>query len=556
MAIDRTKLRWNGWGWSGQAEDFSGRADVWAWLAAELGMPSLLATPARSLDDVQLPPSRLAPADRHILARLLGTEAVRDDKLQRTSHARGRGYQDLLRLRAGDLAVAPDAVIYPRSNHDVLTLLAFASERSIAVVPYGGGTSVVGGVTPRRFAHNGVITIDLSEMDRVESIDPESLTASAQAGIFGPALEQTLAARGFTLGHFPQSFEFSTLGGWIAHRGAGQLSNRYGRPEDWLIAAEIATPRGILRDHDFPASATGPRLKDIAIGSEGVFGIITRANIRLHRAPELTTGRAYLFRDFASGAAAVRDGVQNGVGAAMLRLSDIEETRFQRALSRLGGGASILHQASAAILNAWRYGRPCLLLAEFEGSRASVQSSKRALGAIARHYGALPLGSGSVQRWQQSRFGGPYLWDPMLDRGLGVDTLETATSWSNLHPLYEAVRTALEQAIAATVPRPLARGIVMCHISHSYTDGASLYFTYIFPRMLGDEMGQWQSIKRAASEAIVATGGTISHHHGVGEDHLPWIVKEKGEVSLEVMRAIKCTLDPKGILNPGKLIPL
>ncbi|HEX3944425.1 MAG TPA: FAD-binding oxidoreductase [Rhizomicrobium sp.] len=556
MTIDRTKLRWNGWGWSGQAEDFSARTDVWAWLASELGMPSLLATPARSLDDVQLPPSRLAPADRHILTRLLGAEALRDDKLQRAFHARGRGYQDLLRLRAGDLADAPDAVIYPRSNQEVLTLLAFASERSIALIPYGGGTSVVGGVTPRRFAHNGVLTIDLSEMDRVESIDPESLRASAQAGIFGPALEQTLSARGFTLGHFPQSFEFSTLGGWIAHRGAGQLSNRYGRPEDWLVAAEIATPRGILRDRDFPASATGPRLTDFAIGSEGIFGVITRAAVRLHRAPEVTTGRAYLFRDFASGAAAIRDGVQSGVGAAMLRLSDIEETRFQRALSRLGRGASILHQASAAVLNSLRYGRPCLLLAEFEGSRGSVQSSKRAFGGIARHHGALPLGSAPVRRWQQSRFGGPYLRDPMLDRGLGVDTLETATSWSNLHTLYEAVRTALEQAIAATVPRPFARGIVMCHVSHSYVDGASLYFTYIFPRMLGDELGQWQSIKRAVSEAIITNGGTISHHHGVGEDHLPWIVQEKGQLGLEVMRTIKRTLDPKGILNPGKLIPV
>ncbi len=555
MAIDRNKLRWNGWGWASHPDTFPTRSGVWPWLASELGMPSLLATPARPLEDVWLTPSRLTAADRRILGRLLDSEAVRDDKFERASHAGGRSYRDLLRLRGGDLGDAPDAVVYPRSHLDVLTLLAFASERSIAVVPYGGGTSAAGAIAPPRLAHNGVLTVDLSAMHRIENVDAQSLTVSAQAGIFGPALEQTLSARGLTLGHFPQSFEFSTLGGWIAHGGAGQLSDRYGGPEDWLTSVEVATPRGMLRDSDFPASATGPRMTDLMIGSEGAFGIITRATVRLHRAAEATTGRAYFFRNFASGVAAIRDAMQSCLQIAMLRLSDAEETKFQRALDRLGDSPSILQRASAAILNSWRYDQPCLLLAAFEGAANSVQLSKKTFSAIAREHGALRLGSGPVRRWQQSRFSGPYLRDTMLDRGLGIDTLETATSWSNLQTLYDGVKTALEHAIAQTVPRPLAHGIVMCHMGHSWADGAALHFTYVFPRALGEELGQAEAIGRAALDAARANGGTIKHRYGAGADHPPCYAQEKDELALDVMRAIKNTLDPQGILNPGKLMP-
>jgi alkyldihydroxyacetonephosphate synthase len=556
MAIDRSKLRWNGWGWAAHHDSVAARDEVWAWLASELGMPSLLATPARSLEEITLAFSRLSAKERHVLAALLGPDRVREDKYERAFHARGRSYQDLLRLRAGDLSDAPDAVVYPRSAEEVLKLLVFASEANVAIVPYGGGTSVVGGVTPQTGSANAVVSVDLSGMNRLETVDTESLTAIAEAGIDGPALENALQAQGLTLGHYPQSFEFSTLGGWIAHRGAGQQSNRYGRAEDWLVAAEVATPRGMLRTRDFPASAAGPRLTDLILGSEGVFGIVTKATVRLHAAPPVSEGRSWLFRDFRSGANAIREAVQTDVSTAMLRLSDVEETRFYRAYASMGASQSWLQRMQQQFLQLRRYEQPCILIAQFEGSRAHVSSAKQQMGRIARRYGGMPIGAGAAERWREGRFHGPYLRDPMLDRGLGVDTLETATSWSKLHALYDTVKEALESAIAASVPRPGAKGIVMCHISHSYPDGASLYFTYIFPRALnGDDITQWQAIKRAASDAIVANEGTISHHHGVGEDHLPWMAQEKGPLGLEVLRAIKHALDPKGILNPGKLIP-
>jgi alkyldihydroxyacetonephosphate synthase len=556
MAIDRSKLRWNGWGWSGHDNGVAARDEVWAWLAGELGMPTLLATPARPLDEISLAPSRLSDTERRVLAALLDADRVREDKFERAFHARGRSYHDLLCLRAGNLSDAPDAVVYPRSADEVLKLLVFASEANVAVVPYGGGTSVVGGVTPRSGSANAVITIDLSQMNGIERIDPETRTATAEAGIDGPALEKALQSGGFTLGHYPQSFEFSTLGGWIGHRGAGQQSNRYGKAEDWLVEAELATPRGMLREGDFPASAAGPRLRDLIAGSEGVFGIVTKATVRLHPVPAVTEGRAWLFRNFATGTSAIRDAAQGDVPAAMLRLSDPEETRFYRAYANVGVRQTFWGRAQQQFLNMRRYEQPCVLIAQLEGTQALAASAKQQMDRIAKRHGGMALSAGPADRWREGRFHGPYLRDPMLDRGLGVDTLETAANWSKIPALYAAVKAALQSAIAGSAPRPGAKGIIMCHISHSYPDGASLYFTYIFPRALnGDDIAQWQAIKSAASDAIVAHGGTISHHHGVGEDHLPWIVQEKGALGIEVLRAIKHTLDPKGILTPGKLLP-
>ena len=555
MTMDRKKIRWNGWGWAGQTNPLANRDEVWAWLAGELGMPTLPTTPARTLEDIALPPSQLSAEDRTKFISLLGAEQVRDDAYERAFHALGRSYFDLVRLRAGNLSVAPDAVLYPRSTDEVLAILASASEREIAVVPFGGGTSVVGGVSAARGKFRSVVTVDLSLMDHLISVDPVARVAVAEAGIYGPALERALAAQGMTLGHYPQSFEFSTLGGWIAHRGSGQQSGRYGRAENWLAGVKLATPTGLLTTDDFPASAAGPHLADLTVGSEGVFGIVTEARIRVRPAPEARDYYGYLFRDFETGTAAIRAAKQQGLPAAMLRLSDAEETRFYRAFSGLGKSSGLRGSIEDFYLRSRGLAdKPSALIAGFEGSAQEAAEAHNRFGAIAKKFGALSLGKGQGHRWFDGRFHGPYMRDPMMDRGVGVDTLETATSWSNIDRLHKAVSGALATSIAATVPRG-ARGIVMCHISHLYPDGASLYFTYIFPRAADGEIAQWRKIKAAASDAIAANVGTISHHHGVGEDHLPWIAREKGELGIEILRGIKRTLDPKGILNPGKLLP-
>jgi len=556
MSIERDKIRWNGWGWTAHKDALAGREDVWTWLASELDMPSLLATPARDIADITLSASRLNTDTCSDLVAMLGPDRVRDDAHERAFHALGRSYHDLLRLRSGDLSTAPDAVLYPRATEEVVALLAFAAQHDIAVVPYGGGTSVVGGVSATPGPFKSVVTLDLSGMDRLIDVDVSARTATAEAGIYGPALEKGLQAKGMTLGHHPQSFEFSTLGGWIAHRGAGQGSGRYGRAEDWLAGAKLVTPQGILDTNAFPASSAGPQLNDLVLGSEGTFGIITEATIRVHPAPTAHDYRGYLFRDFASGAAAIRTAVQEELPATMLRLSDADETRFYRAFGAVGKKRGIKDSLTDFYLKQRGLdAKACALIAGFEGTAQTVEVSRNRFNAIAASFGAMEIGEGQGKRWRDGRFHGPYLRDPMMDRGLGVDTLETAASWSKIDALYTAVRDALDKAMRETAPRPGAHGVVLCHISHSYPDGASLYFTFFFPRALGGEIEQWRAIKNAASDAIVANGGTISHHHGVGEDHLPWIAQEKGALGIEVLRAIKRTLDPKGILNPGKLIP-
>jgi alkyldihydroxyacetonephosphate synthase len=556
MTSDRTKIRWNGWGWTAHRDDLGARKEIWQWLAGELGMPALLATPARPLEDIALAPSRLPPADRTRLAAIVGAEQVRDDVLERAFHSLGRSYHDLVRLRSGAIPVAPDLVVYPRAAKEVLDVLAFASESDVAVVPFGGGTSVVGGVSASAGSHKALITLDLSGLARLTASDPRSLTASAEAGIYGPALEQALHANGLTLGHFPQSFEFSTLGGWIAHRGAGQGSNGYGRAEDWLLGVKVATPKGLLETKAFPASSSGPDITELIVGSEGALGVITEATFRVQSLPPVLDYRGYFFRSFESGAEAIRCAVQEEIPFTMLRLSDAAETRFYRAYGSVGKSPGLRDQLAAFYLDRRKFtDKACALIAGFEGDLASVEAARERFAAIAKSAGALSLGEGQGKRWREGRFHGPYLRDPMMDRGIGVDTLETAASWSDIPRLYDAVEAALTYSMQETVPREGSKGIVMCHISHSYPSGASLYFTYIFPRALDDEIGQWRKIKKAATDAIIANNGTLSHHHGVGEDHVDWMTAEKGALGIEVLRAVKSALDPKGILNPGKLIP-
>jgi alkyldihydroxyacetonephosphate synthase len=556
MNIDHRTIRWNGWGWTAHKDRLAENELFWSWLATELGMPALLATPSRPLESITIPPSRLTTEHRARFVEILGAERVCDDAFERAFHALGRSYHDLIRLRAGDLSSVPDAVLFPRTTEEVRATLAAAGEGGVAVVPYGGGTSVVGAVAADPGKFKSVVTLNMSEMDRVIDIDAQSMTATFEAGIYGPALEKALQAKGLTLGHYPQSFEFSTLGGWIAHRGAGQGSNRYGRAEDWLVGAKVVTPRGVLQTGGFPASSTGPRLNDLVLGSEGVFGIITEATVRLHALPAASDYCGYLFKDFASGIAAIRAATNGGIGVTMMRLSDPIETKFYRTFGALGKNRTVRDRFAQFYLDSRGFDeKACAMIAGFEGETAAVVDARLQFDVLAKKLGALALGDNQGKHWKEGRFHGPYLRDPMMDRGVGVDTLETATSWPKLDTLYVTVRDAIEAAIRETAPRAGARGTVSCHISHSYLDGASLYFTYIFPRALDGELAQWRTIKRAASEAIVKNGGTISHHHGVGKDHLPWMATEKGSLGIDILRAVKMALDPKGILNPGKLIP-
>lgn len=542
MSIERDKLRWNGWGWIDAPDMLGEKGDaVWTWIGGAVGVTPLPATPAKALDDIALPASCLDDAALAKLQGLVAPERVKTDPYERAYHARGRSYHDLLYLRAGRVGIAPDAVVYPVSAEETLAVVQFAAREGIAVIPFGGGSSVVGGVTP--LAGNdckAVITVDMNLMDQILDIDETSLVANIQAGAYGPQLEDALQARGFTLGHYPQSFEFSTLGGWIAPRSAGHQSNKYGKSEHWLVSARVATPQGLWETSGFPGSAAGPQLRDIVAGSEGTLGIITDAVVKIHRVPEVKDYRGYVFPSFEAGIDATREMMQSGVPTAMIRLSDLNETFFYGALDTGGAGAD-----SPAVF--------CVMLVGIEGDKADVDHALERSRAIIKKNGGMHMGEALGKSWYEKRFLTPYLRDPMMDRGLGVDTLETATRWSNIVHLHDTVCKTIEDALAANACAPGARGLVMAHVSHCYRDGASLYFTFAFPRQLDREVEQWVAVKQAASDAISANGGTISHHHGVGTDHVPWLAPEKGPIAMDILKSVKRQLDPGKVMNPGKL---
>ena len=396
--------------------------------------------------------------------------------------------------------------------------------------------------------HSAAISLDLSRLDRLVAVDPVSLTVTLEPGIFGPELERRLEEQGLTLGHFPQSFEFSTVGGWVATRSAGQASTGYGRIDELVEAVRCETPAGALSTRDVPATAAGPSLRELIVGSEGTLGVITSATLRVRPLPEARHYEGWSFNSFEEGTDALRLLEQDGASPDVARLSDEEETRLTMSLSSTGGTSE---RIGRAYLRARGHEHGCLAFTGFDGTDEALGRRRGRAAELLRAAGAIPLGQRPGRSWLRGRFAAPYLRDDMLDRGVMVETLETATTWSSLHALYAAVGAALREALAARGTPPA----VMCHVSHLYPSGASLYFTFIARQEAGAELEQWRAAKSAACDAIEANGGTITHHHAIGRDHAPWMEDEVGPLGLDVLRATKAQLDPAGIMNPGKLIP-
>lgn len=534
---------WHGWGDPSLRPGLSPRAE--SHLTAVIG-PLDRHTPPVPLDDVAVGPSSLTPGLRAALEQIVGATHVRDDHLTRVLHAGGKSYPDLLRRRQGDAVAAPDAVVLPASHEEVAAVLDLATLEGIAVVPFGGGTSVVGGVEPERggFAH--LIALDLARMDRVLGLDEQSLLATFEPGIRGPAAEAELRRRGYTLGHFPQSHAYASLGGYVATRSAGQASTGYGRIDEKVHAVRVATPAGELRLGRAPASAAGPDLRHAVVGSEGLLGVITEATLQVHHAPEVEAYEAVAVGSFEAGAAILRDLVQSGDAPDVCRLSDEAETAvFTQQAEGLKG------VALRRYLDARGMGEGCLLILGWDGPRDRVARRRAAAHRVLRDHVVLQLGGRPGAAWAHSRFAGPYLRDELMDRGVLVETLETSASWADHQRLYQAVRQALADALVAHGTPAL----VLCHISHLYETGCSLYFTWIARQHDGEELAQWRDAKRAAGQAIVGAGGTISHHHAVGTDHREWMPEEVGPLGVAMLRAMKAVVDPAGILNPGKLLP-
>jgi alkyldihydroxyacetonephosphate synthase len=494
------------------------------------------------LDEMRLSPGLLPDAVREQLSEVA---EVRDDRLSRVGHAGGKSYRDLVRRRGGDASEAPDVVVRPADAEGVASVLRICSAAEVAVVPFGGGTSVVGGVEPLRGRFLAVVALDLSRLDRLLDLDPESRLAVFQPGVRGPAAEDLLRRRGFTLGHFPQSYEHATLGGYVATRSAGQASSGYGRSDELVVRLKVATPRGEMVLGRVARSAAGPDLRELMIGSEGAFGVLTELTLRVRPAPATRRYEGWFFRSFGEGAAAFRTLRQADAAGDVCRLSDPEETRAGLALSGHDSGLA------ARYLRARR--RTCLAVLGFEGDADVVAARRRRAARLLRRAGGLYVGRGAGSAWEAGRFAGPYLRDDLLDAGILVETLETAATWSKLAGVHAAVRQALTGALGARGGTTL----VLCHVSHLYETGASLYFTVLARQEQGvaAALGQWDAAKQAATDALLAAGGTLTHHHAVGADHRPWLDREVGDLGVETLRAIKACLDPDGILNPGKLVP-
>ncbi len=567
MAADITETvpRAPWWGWAPPGVEPGLPEGVRRVVRERLGIDATPSAPTAAfaapvpVEAAQLPKPRLDAGALAELAAAVGPAGVLQDDSSRLLHAAGKHTPDLLRQRAGRPLAAPDAVVRPTVASQVAEILRVCVARGIAAVPFGGGTSVVGGVTPLRGQHDSVIAIDLTELDALIELNETDRTATFQAGIRGPALERVLSERGFTLGHLPQSHQQATLGGYAATRSAGQASTGYGAIAELITGLRMETPVGpLVLGGRGPASAAGPDLRQVVIGSEGVLGVITEVTVAIRPKPTQKAYGSWAFPSFVAGAEALRALAQQGAAGDLpevCRLSDEEETELTLAQSS-GAGTRALRRW----LSLRGIATPALLLGVWEGTDAHVRSRRSRAARILRRHGGVPTTALPAQAWDAGRFGAPRLRDELLTIGVLVDTLETASTWSRLQQTHDAVAAAIRAALAAGPAgvESAAPGGVPCaiqgHISHVYRDGASLYFTFLAAAE-ADPIAQYERAKHAANAAILAQGATITHHHAVGTEHAAMLPEEVGPVGIRLLQAMRAEVDPTGIMNPGKLTP-
>ncbi|MDX1413039.1 MAG: FAD-binding oxidoreductase [Candidatus Promineifilaceae bacterium] len=481
-------------------------------------------------------------------SRLAYNSLINEDPARRVFHARGQSLPDWIALRSGRIRSFPDGVAYPATNDEIAELIKFAQQTNTKLIPYGGGTSVVGHINPPS-GDSPILTVNMRHMNQLHRFDEKSLLATFGAGISGPELEARLRAIGCTLGHFPQSFELSTLGGWIATRSSGQQSLGYGRIEDLYAGGRVITPAGRLDLLPHPASAAGPDLRQIILGSEGRLGFISQATMRVALLPEKEEFHALFFPEFEQGMAAVRQMMQHQIPISMLRLSTAVETETTLALA---GHERIITLLEQFLAIRGVSAEKVMLLIGFTGNERIVNAARKSAFSIARHYKGVHVGRQFGKQWHKGRFKTPYLRNTLWELGYAVDTLETAVPWDSILPTMVAIESAINSGLEDSSERVHA----FTHLSHMYGQGASIYTTYIF-RLSPDPdetLFRWRQMKSAASRAIIEHRGTISHQHGVGYDHAPYLPAEKGEIGMDLLNNIVVNIDPQGVMNPGKLI--
>jgi alkyldihydroxyacetonephosphate synthase len=537
MAANQTRRRRiGGWGFDGQS--YPPSPQLTRWLEGRTGEPGH-----------PVPPGPAAPPEVDLQPLPPMPIQVSADPMDRLAHSRGQGLADVLRLRCGLVPALPDGVGRPVDEDQLTAVLEICARSGIRVIPWGGGTSVTGGVNVIA-GEPPVLTLDLERMEGLVDLDEVSGLATFGPGTTGPAAETALAAHGLTLGHFPQSWELSTVGGWVATRSSGQESLGYGRIEDMVAGLSLVSPEGRLRLDPRPASAAGPDLRQLVLGSEGRLGVITGATLRTRPRPPVTEVEGALIPDLDSGLDAVRELVTAGVPLTMVRLSDAVETQVAMAV---GLGKSSAAPLVRRYLSLRGLGDDsCIMLYGAAGTRGGVREILACARRVVRRHRGVILGRGPGRHWLRDRYRHPYLRESLLDLGWATDTMETAASWSAV----PAVRRAVASRISRSL-EPIGEAVpVLCHVSHPYRDGASLYFTFFFRCAADPEqtIDRWATIKRAANDALVEQKVTVSHHHGVGQWHAPWLKPEIGELGLGILTSAAHRLDPSGILNRHVLL--
>lgn len=530
--------RWNGWGEESITSSLSPSATTFLQERIGVGIPPQDAT--RAEVEAQIPQSRLPG---------LPVDCISTDPCQRLLHARGQSLADWIALRSGKVGAFPDGVAYPETATQVRELLDYAQRAGIHLIPYGGGTSVVGHINPLPDDEHPVLTVDVSRMNQLRVLDEQNQLATFGAGVSGLQLEAQLRARGYTLGHFPQSFEYSTLGGWIMTRSSGQQSLGYGRIEQLFAGGYVETPQGMLEVPVFPASAAGMDLREIVLGSEGRLGILTEATVRVRKLPEAEAFLSGFFPTWEQGVEAARQMVQARIPLTMLRLSTPAETTTQL---KLAGHEQTIQLLEKFLTLRGIGTQKCLILVGLAAQSALVGKSRRAVLSLLRKHKGVSLGNLLAKPWLKNRFRSAYVRNTLWEMGYAVDTLETATTWNRVPATVEAIERALREVLEAEGERIH----VFTHLSHLYPQGSAIYTTYLY-RLSADPqetLRRWHMLKQAASQAIVAHHGTISHQHGVGRDHMPYLQAEKGEPGLAAIRQFYTHFDPQGIMNPGKLV--